>query len=62
MTNEKKGATPCESAPNDFDTADSTPPARPVFWPLTWYDEKPASFRGKGKRNARRAARARRGK
>lgn len=30
---------------------------RPMYWPLAWdRDAKPASFRGKAKRNARRAA------
>lgn len=62
MTTEKeKGATPFESAPeNVTDAADSTTDtARALFHPLTWRREKPARFRGKGKRRTRMDAIAR---
>ncbi len=56
MTENKKGATPCESAPqsktSDLDSiANETP--RAIYNPLTWRSEKPARFRGKTKRKTR---------
>ena len=62
MTAEKeKGATPFESAPQTNDTADSTAAetTRALFHPLTWRPERPAKFRGKGKRRTRADAIAR---
>ncbi len=62
MAHEKeKGATPFESAPQTNDTADSTAAETPraLFHPLTWRPEKPARFRGKGKRKTRADAIAR---
>lgn len=50
----EKGTAPVETAPRENHTPNST--ERPLYWPLTWRDGKPAKFRGKGKRNARRAA------
>lgn len=66
MTDKKKGATPCESAPQT-DTRDSTRETpretsreRGLFLPLAWAElgksVKPGPFRGKSKRNSRRAA------
>lgn len=63
MTDKKKGATPCESAPQT-DTADSTRETsretgreRGLFLPLLWAElgreVKAKPFRGKGKRQAR---------
>ena len=62
----KKGATPCESAPQT-DTSDSTRETlretereRGLFLPLLWAElgreVKPKPFRGKGKRKSRAAA------
>ncbi len=72
MTDKKKGATPCESAPlndtPDFtrETPRETSRERGLYLPLLWAElgraAKPAKFRGKGKRQARAAAiRAKRG-
>lgn len=60
-TDKEKGTTPFESAPQTNDTADSTAPETPraLFHPLTWRPEKPARFRGKGKRKTRADAIAR---
>ena len=64
MTNNKKGATPCESAPQN-DTSDSTRETsreteRGLYLPLAWAqlgrEAKPQKFKGKGKRQARAAA------
>lgn len=61
MTDKKKGATPCESAPQT-DTADSTvehsrETERGLYLPLAWAQlgsaVKPAKFRGKNKRKTR---------
>lgn len=61
MTDKKKGATPCESAPQT-DTADSTvehsrETERGLYLPLAWAQlgsaVKPAKFRGKTKRKTR---------
>ena len=63
MTDNKKGATPCESAPRN-DTSDSTRETsretergRGLFLPLLWAElgreVKPKPFRGKGKRKSR---------
>jgi hypothetical protein len=63
MTDNKKGATPCESAPQN-DTADSTRETsretqreRGLYAPLLWAElgraVKAKPFRGKGKRQAR---------
>ena len=64
MTDNKKGATPCESAPQT-DTSDSTRETsreteRGVYLPLAWAqlgrEAKAKPFRGKGKRKSRAAA------
>lgn len=60
MTDKKKGATPCESAPQT-DSADFTVEReRGLFLPLLWAElareVKPAKFRGKTKRKSRAAA------
>ena len=64
MTDNKKGATPCESAPQT-DTSDSTRETsreteRGVYLPLAWAqlgrESKPQKFKGKGKRKSRAAA------
>lgn len=64
MTNNKKGATPCESAPQN-DTSDSTRETsreteRGLYLPLAWAElgreAKAKPFRGKGKRKSRAAA------
>ena len=61
MTDNKKGATPCESAPQN-DTSDSTRETsreteRGLYLPLAWAqlggEVKPQKFRGKGRRQAR---------
>ena len=61
MTNNKKGATPSESAPQN-DTSDSTRETsreteRGLYLPLAWAElgreVKPKPFRGKGKRKSR---------
>ena len=61
MTDNKKGATPCESAPQT-DTSDSTRETsreteRGVYLPLAWAqlgrEAKAKPFRGKGKRKSR---------
>lgn len=63
MTDKKKGATPCESAPHT-DTADSTRGTsretereRGLFLPLLWAElgreAKAKPFKGKGKRKSR---------
>ena len=62
MTEQKeKGASPDQAAPQTNDSADSTAPApeRSIYNPLTWRPEKPARFRGKGKRRTRADAIAR---
>lgn len=62
MTEKEKGATPFESAPQaETYAADSTAPTpeRGIYNPLTWRPEKPARFRGKGKRRTRADAIAR---
>jgi len=58
MTEKERAQSPDQAAPQAIDTADSTAtdPQRALYNPLTWRPEKPARFRGKGKRNARRAA------
>ena len=64
MTDNKKGATPCESAPQT-DTSDSTRETsreteRGLYLPLAWAqlgrEAKAKPFRGKGKRKSRAAA------
>lgn len=64
MSENKKGATPCESAPQT-DTSDSTRETsreteRGVYLPLAWAqlgrEAKAKPFRGKGKRKSRAAA------
>jgi hypothetical protein len=64
MSENKKGATPCESAPQT-DTSDSTRETsreteRGVYLPLAWAqlrrEAKAKPFRGKAKRQARAAA------
>lgn len=52
MTEKEKGASPDQAAPQANDGADSTAAEthRALFHPLTWRPEKPARFRGKGKR------------
>ena len=64
MTNNKKGATSCESAPQN-DTSDSTRETsreteRGLYLPLAWAqlgrESKPQKFKGKAKRQARAAA------
>ena len=64
MTDNKKGAPPCESAPQT-DTSDSTRETsreteRGVYLPLAWAqlgrEAKAKPFRGKGKRKSRAAA------
>lgn len=62
MTDKKEGAqSPDQAAPQAFDDQDSsaTLAARAIFNPTTWRPEKPARFRGKGKRRARASAIAR---
>ena len=62
MTHEKEGAqSPDQAAPQAISTADSTAPETPraLYNPLTWRPEKPARFRGKGKRRTRADAIAR---
>lgn len=62
MSTEKEGAqSPDQAAPQAISTADSTAPEtrRALFHPLTWRPEKPAKFRGKGKRRTRADAIAR---
>lgn len=56
MTEKEKGASPYQTAPQTDDDSDSTPHDQAASWPRTWSNEKPSRFRGKGKRNARRAA------
>lgn len=58
MLEKEKGASPDQAAPQTNDSADSTATETPraLYNPLTWRPEKPARFRGKDKRNARRAA------
>lgn len=60
MTHHRKRAAPAKD-PTRLPTASNgdsiAETERPMYWPLAWdRDEKPASFRGKAKRNARRAA------
>ena len=64
MSENKKGATPCESAPQT-DTSDSTRETsreteRGLYLPLAWAqlgrESKPQKFKGKAKRQARAAA------
>ena len=64
MSDNKRGATPCESAPQN-DTSDSTretsrETGRGLYLPLAWAqlgrEAKPQKFKGKGKRQARAAA------
>ncbi|MDV7401191.1 hypothetical protein RZS08_57775, partial [Arthrospira platensis SPKY1] len=62
MTTKKEGAqSPDQAAPQAISTADSTAPETPraLYNPLTWRPEKPARFRGKGKRRTRADAIAR---
>jgi len=61
MTEKEKGASPDQAAPQTNDSADSTAPApeRSTYNPMTWRPEKPARFRGKGKRRTRADAIAR---
>lgn len=54
MTTKEKGASPEQTAPRKNHTPNSS--GRPLYWPLSWFDGKPAKFQGKGKCNARRAA------
>lgn len=58
MTEKERAQSPDQATPQTFDAPDSTAPETPraLYNPLTWRPEKPARFRGKGKRNARRAA------
>ena len=61
MTTKEKGASPDQAAPQTNDSADSTAPETPraLFHPLTSRPERPAKFRGKGKRRTRADAIAR---
>ena len=61
MTEKEKGASPDQAAPQTNDSADSTAPETPraLFHPLTSRPERPAKFRGKGKRRTRADAIAR---
>lgn len=62
MTHAKEGAqSPDQAAPQAISTADSTAAETPraLFHPLTWRPERPAKFRGKGKRRTRADAIAR---
>lgn len=64
MTTKKEGTrSPDQAAPQAISTADSTAPETPraLYNPLTWRPEKPARFRGKGKRRTRFDAIARKG-
>lgn len=57
----KENAPAMTEAQSDNTGLDSTAPEtpRPLFHPLTWRPEKPAKFRGKGKRRTRADAIAR---
>lgn len=57
----EKGASPDQAAPQTNVSPDSTAPETPraLYNPLTWRPEKPARFRGKGKRRTRADAIAR---
>lgn len=57
MSEKERAQSPDQAAPQTIDDPDSTAPEIPraLYNPLTWRGEKPARFRGKGKRNARRA-------
>lgn len=61
MNAQEKGASPDQAAPQTNDSADSTAPETPraIYNPLTWRPERPAKFRGKGKRRTRADAIAR---
>lgn len=61
MTNKEKGASPEQAAPQENISSDSTPSEalETTYPPLTWRDDKPARFRGKGKRRTRADAIAR---
>lgn len=60
-TKKERAQSPDQAAPKAISTADSTAPEtrRALFHPLTWRPEKPAKFRGKGKRRTRADAIAR---
>lgn len=60
-TKKERAQSPDQAAPQAISTADSTAPEarRALFHPLTWRPEKPAKFRGKGKRRTRADAIAR---
>lgn len=57
----EKGSSPDQAAPQTNDTGNSTAPETPrgIYNPLTWRPERPAKFRGKGKRRTRADAIAR---